>query len=330
MQDKHRPVALFILVLLFGYWSFRIVAPYLQYILLGLLLAFLCYPVYKRMIPRMNASLSAVLIMIAVLLVVILPSIWLTQSLIAQATTTYESLQASGTRLNSSDIAASINAYTGFVSDDLIANALEDARNTLRTAIPHLLSRAGEILIGLALVFIVMYFALKEGRSWIDRLSGWVPIRKSYKVRLQRDIEGATRALFFGQVLVSVLIGILCGSIFAAFGVSNAIFWGFVMMICAFLPLLGAPMVYVPAGIILAINDRWIAAISIVALCTIIVLVMDNIVRPKIVSRQAEIHPLTVIIGAIGGLYLLGFLGFILGPLILNIFMTLLSFDYDA
>ena len=78
------------------------------------------------------------------------------------------------------------------------------------------------------------------------------------------------------------------------------------------------------------LNGRWVAGISIIALCSIVVVVVDNIVRPKFVSNTAQIHPLTVIIGAIGGIAFMGFVGFVMGPLILNIFMTLVTFDYDV
>jgi predicted PurR-regulated permease PerM len=328
MEDKHKAVALFILLLIFAYLSYRILEPFLNFIVFGILFAFLFYPVYKWLTERMNSTGSALLVLLCVLLVIIIPSIWLTASLITQAGNAYEAAQAQGIQFNGTGIASRLQMWIGLDLHEPIISAFSSAKEWLTRAIPGIISSTGAFLLGLFILFFVMYYALKEGATWYQNAGGIMPIRKKYKERLIHDVELMTKALFYGQVLTAVLIGVLCGIIFVLFGIPNAIFWGFVMIIFSFLPILGAPVVYIPAGIILMFNGGWIGGILLILLCAIAQFVVDYYVRPKIIGKQAEIHPLIVIIGALGGVIVFGFVGFLVGPLILGLFLRLLTFDY--
>jgi predicted PurR-regulated permease PerM len=275
--------------------------------------------------------------MVLVFVVVVVPSLWLTSSLIAQTTNTIEAVRASGFSINNLEVRDLIGSASTWIGldpamkiSDAFAEVFSDFKRALTSALPDILSVAGDVLLGLVLVCFVLYYGLKEGDKWVLEVMNAVPIKRVYKAKLRREVEQATRALFFGQVLTAILIGLLCGGLFALFKISNPVFWGFIMMVLSFLPVVGAPMVYVPAGIIMMFNGHWVMGISIIVLCSLVVFIVDNIARPKFVSNSARIHPLTVIIGALGGIAFMGFVGFVVGPLILNIFMTMVTFDYDV
>jgi predicted PurR-regulated permease PerM len=326
MEERHRNILLFVILILFGYWSFLILQPFVSYIILGIILAFLWHPIYRWLAARMNDASAAILSLIIILLLIIIPSILLTASLIGQANNAYQAAADSG--ITGASIFERLQTFTRFDITPYFNEALNTGKNAVAAAIPALITSTSGILVGLVVFFFVFYYALKEGRDWYHGASNALPIKKAYKKRLTHEIESMTRALFYGQVLTAVLIGIGCGAVFMLLGIPNALFWGFIMMLLAFLPLLGAPIVYIPAGIILIFQDRWAAGVGIILLCTVIIFLVEYIVRPKFVSRTSEIHPLIVIIGALGGIYFLGFIGFLVGPLILGIFMTLLEFDY--
>ena len=322
MDEKRKAIAVFALIVGFAYLSYLIVAPFLTFIVLGLLLAYLFHPVYAHIRERRSESLSAGLVMLIVLLLIIIPGIWLTASLIAQATSAYNSAVANGVTLES--IASRI---PGINASDL-ASILEPQK--LANALPQIITVTGEVLLGLFMLFLVMYYALKEGKEWFAAASAFLPLRAAYRKRLQESIEKMARALFYGQVLSSVFVGALIGLVFVLFGVPNPVFWGFVMMVLAFLPVVGAPVVFIPAGIILMFKGDLFSGTSVIVLGSIVNFFADYYVRPKLVSRSSALHPLTVIVGAVGGVYAMGFIGFLLGPLVLGIFLTLLTFDTGA
>jgi predicted PurR-regulated permease PerM len=328
LEGKHKALALLVLVVLFGYWSFRIIAPFLSFVVLGLVLAFLCHPIYKRVAKKVGESAAAGLVLTGMLLLIIIPSLILTASLVKQATSAYQDLQTNG--IDVAKLASDLESWTGVPTQELTSTGMQELRTFATSALPSLLSRTGEIVIGLLLMVFTAYYALKEGRTWYDAATSNIPMRREYKTQLRREIEVTTRALFFGQALTAVLLGLGCGIVFWLVGVQDAVFWGFVMLLFAFLPFLGTPMVYIPWAVVLALGGAyWPAAIVLVA-CTALVIVVDYVVRPKLVSGSAGVHPLVVIAGAFGGIIFMGFVGFITGPLILNIFLTLLKFEYDV
>lgn len=320
MEEKLKLVILGLLLLGLGYMSYKIVFPFFAYIILGLLLAFLFFPLYSMAKRDTNETFAAILSIVTVLLLIILPSVWVTTNLITQATSAYQTVNERGITITL------IASYIpGVEAEDILG--VIPSTDTLVAKIPDLITGTGEFFLGLVILFIVMYYALKEGDAWYATAIRALPIKQHQKHRLRDEIKDMTKALFYGQVLTALLIGVLCGVVFWMFGLPDPVFWGFVMMLFAFLPLLGAPIVYIPAGIILIINDAVLEGIGVIALCTLVIFFAEYIVRPKFVSSSTELHPLTVIIGAIGGIYALGFVGFLIGPLILGIFITVLSFE---
>lgn len=328
MEERYRTILFIILLVIFGYWSFLLLHPFMTYLVLGIILAFLVYPVYWWLSKGIGEGLAAFFSILLVLIVIIIPSIWLAMSLVAQGTNAYHLVVSKG--LTGSAIFDTLQAWTAFDITPYYTAALNTGKDFAAKALPHIITGTSSFFIGLVIFFFVFYYGLKDGKEWYAHMNNALPLKNAQKNRLQQDIKSMTRSLFYGQMLTAALIGIGCGAVFWYFGIPNAVLWGFIMMLLAFLPFLGAPIVYLPAAIILALQSRWIPALGILLLCTIIIFIVEYIVRPKFVSKTGQIHPVIVIAGALGGIYLLGFVGFLIGPLILGIFTTLLSFDYDA
>ena len=128
---------------------------------------------------------------------------------------------------------------------------------------------------------------------------------------------------------MAVLQGILGGIGFFVVGIPNPVFWGFIMTILAFLPIVGTGLIWGPAGIILIAEGNIIWGIFLLVYGFFIVAGIDNIIRPRIISGKGKIHPIVALIGIIGGLKVFGFLGIIIGPLIAALFITMAEFFYE-
>lgn len=331
MDKKMEVASLFALIILFAYLTYLIVTPFIGYIILGLLFAFVFYPLYDVLDRFLWSGLAAGIVMIGVLLLIIIPSIYLGASLVLQATGAYQAVQEQGISIfDESSIADYLQERYGIDVHDELVDLFRDGRETIKDALPAIITSTGAFLLGLFLMFFVMYYALKDGAGWWRRATDAIPIRGSHRESLREKLKVETRALVYGQLATTILVGVIGGIAFWYAGIPNAIFWGFLMVIMGLVPVLGAPVVYVPAGIWLIAQGNWIAGTVVLVVVTAAHLFIDNILKPKMVSARSEIHPATVLIGAIGGIYLMGFVGFLIGPLILSIFFTLLGFDYSG
>ncbi len=122
------------------------------------------------------------------------------------------------------------------------------------------------------------------------------------------------------HVLVAIAEGVLGGIGLYVLGVPNVAFWTVVMIIVSFLPAIGVWLVWGPiVGYLFVMGDSVGASLLLVYGFTVLS-VVDNYLRAVLVDLESGVHPGTVLIGVIGGLYLFGMLGLLLGPVLLATF----------
>jgi len=112
-------------------------------------------------------------------------------------------------------------------------------------------------------------------------------------------------------------------------GFPSPIVFGVVAALCALVPMLGTPIVWVPAVLVLAAQQRWGATLFLL-IWGIFVVTIDNFLRPWLVAGRAEVHALTVFIGVLGGVTAFGPVGMIAGPLILALVIALVRFAVEV
>jgi predicted PurR-regulated permease PerM len=114
------------------------------------------------------------------------------------------------------------------------------------------------------------------------------------------------------------------------FGVSNWLFWGAIMIIMAFLPVLGTPVVWVPAAVGLILDGETARGIGLLIFGSTVVMNIDNFLRPRLMSGRTKVHPVLILIGVLGGLKIFGFVGMLVGPLILALLVAFIKFWEQA
>jgi predicted PurR-regulated permease PerM len=105
----------------------------------------------------------------------------------------------------------------------------------------------------------------------------------------------------------------------------DPIFWGAATFVLSVMPVVGSGLIWGPASIVLFTSGRSGAAIALFVWGVVVVGNVDNIIRPYISNRYAQIHPLITIVGAIAGVSYLGILGLLIGPLALSYLFELLK-----
>ncbi len=138
--------------------------------------------------------------------------------------------------------------------------------------------------------------------------------------------------LIYGYVVVALIQGLLGAFGFFIFGIHSPIFWGIVMTITALIPFIGTAIVWLPFALIKLFNgilanntNEIIGGILFILYGTIIISGIDNVLRPKIIGDKAKVHPILILVGVLGGLSLFGFIGVVIGPLILALFVAFLT-----
>ena len=191
---------------------------------------------------------------------------------------------------------------------------------------PEFIGSVAETTLGLFVMFFVMFYAFRDGKELLLKLKNSLPLKKKYINKLFNDTEKITAAVLYGYVLTAVIQGSLGGLTFFFLGISNSVFWGFVMIILSLIPFLGTPIVWLPAAIIELLNVRYFNGLFLLIFGFIVLLNIDNFLRPKLIGKRSKVHPAVILVGVIGGLAVFGFLGIIIGPMVLTLFGVLIKF----
>ena len=185
------------------------------------------------------------------------------------------------------------------------------------------------LLLNFFVMIFVIYYLLKDGDKVSARIKNLLPLKESHKQKVIGRFHDITFGSFYGNLAVAVLQGFLGGLGFFVLGVSSPILWGFVMALFALLPYVGTAFIWLPAGLNLIFlgyiqNDTspTIKGIVLIIYGILVVSTVDNIIKPKLISAKADVHPILVLLGVLGGLSIFGFIGLILGPVLLALLIT--------
>jgi predicted PurR-regulated permease PerM len=151
------------------------------------------------------------------------------------------------------------------------------------------------------------------------------PLPEEYENELIKRFFTVSRATLKGTLLIGLLKGALGALTFWIFGIRSPILWGTVMVILSVIPMVGAWLVMYPAAIILIIIGQVWQGIAIFLIAAIIIGNIDNVLGPKLVARDAGMHDLLIFFSTLGGISVFGMMGFIIGPIIAALFLTILD-----
>ena len=184
-------------------------------------------------------------------------------------------------------------------------------------------------VIGFALMAFILFFAIRDSQKLYEALRALVPMTERRKASLFEHLASVTRALVYGTGVTAIVQGILVGIGFALVGLPSPVVFGVLAALAALVPMAGTPVVWVPAVIVLAAQDRWLAAAFLLG-WGIFVTLIDNFLRPWLVAGRAEVSALTVFIGVLGGVAAFGPIGLLAGPLVLTLALALIRFALEA
>src|SRR5918999_1814649 len=167
-----------------------------------------------------------------------------------------------------------------------------------------------------------MFFFLTGGPGLLRGVLGYLPLTETDKQRMLEKFVSVTRATLKGTILIGTAQGVLGGLAFFAVGIDGAVFWGTVMTVLSIIPGIGGALVWVPASLILIITGEIWRGVGLALFSGLVIGSVDNLLRPMLVGRDTQMHELMIFFSTLGGLMMFGVMGFIVGPILAALFVT--------
>jgi predicted PurR-regulated permease PerM len=168
-----------------------------------------------------------------------------------------------------------------------------------------------------------MFWFLIDGEKLLRRILYYIPLGHAQEMRLTGRFVSVTRATLKGSRVGGAIPGGLAGLGFWVAGIPNGLFWATVMAVLSIIPAVGTPLIWIPAVVILFAQGHTVAAILLTLWCALVVGTIDNFLRPRLVGHDTAMHELLILLSTLGGLSLFGVTGFILGPVMAALFVTI-------
>jgi predicted PurR-regulated permease PerM len=315
-------IVVFLIVL-----SFFLLKPILSSIAIGLILAFVFSPLYDYLFRKLKSeNLSASLVCIFLALLVILPVWFLTPIVIDQSFRVFQYSQQMDFVTPLKNIFPDLFASETFSAEvgSIIHSFVTKMTNSLVNILSQLILNFPTLFLQFIVVFFTFFFILRDKEAFIDYIKSLLPFSKDVEEKLFKSSKDITASVIYGQVIIGILQGLAVGIGFLIFKVPNALFLTLLACLAGVFPVIGTTIIWLPVVIYVLIAGNTFSAIG-VTIFGLISSSLDNLIRPIIVAKRARIHSSLVLIGMIGGLFLFGILGFILGPLILAYLLIILE-----
>jgi predicted PurR-regulated permease PerM len=329
-------VALFALTTLAVVACAWIAWPFLSSLAWACALAAIWGPAHRRIQARLRWPTTAALLSVAaVALLLIVPIGLVLPKVVDEAARGYQALRAMRDS-GAWDATLAANPWIRLLLEWVSARV--DVGDLLQRA-GSLLTLVGSVAVrtsfaGVAdvvLTFFWLFFFLRDRDALLRGLSRLIPMPAAQTGRLLRVASDTVIATVYGKVLVGIVQGVLGGLMFWFLDLPAAWFWAVAMAVLSMVPLLGPPMVWVPAAAWLAISGDWWQAIVMVTWGGAVVGVADNVLYPLVVGRYLRLHTVPMLVALIGGILMFGAAGFFLGPVVLAVTAELLrAWDGDA
>ena len=232
--------------------------------------------------------------------------------------------------INTDQITAIIDQVQVFfgmnINDDMaIEQLIAFFQNNLFGGVSTLVNGVLGAVFTLAMMYFMLYFMLFNQQAFEKTILKYMPFQPKNSLLFGAELRSSTYSNVLGQGFIAFVQGSLVSLGFVIFNISDPLFWGVISFFLSFLPIIGAPIVFVPAGLIAIASGHSSDGYGILLWGFILVTNIDNVIRYFISTYMAKTHPLIAIIGVIIGIPVFGILGLVFGPLLISWFFLLLK-----
>jgi predicted PurR-regulated permease PerM len=311
------------LVLLAGYLAYLVLSPFLAPLAWAAVFAMMFYPVQLELTSRIGPNRAALVTTMLASVLIVAPAVMIVSSLARELPQVIDyvqqvSLSAPG------QIERIWQAARARIPIPLPEEPMLFVREGVSRALTFLAPRAGAVVAdvvatmgSLFVMLFTLFFMLRDGHVLTRHLQDILPLPRNECERLMRDTRDLVVASVGAGLLVAVAQGAIGGVAFWLLGIGAPVFWGVVIGFFSLIPVVGAGLVWVPAVIRLLLIGDISRAVILLIVGVLGISMADNILRPLLLSGRTSVNGLVIFLGLLGGVGAFGFIGLVLGPIIL-------------
>jgi len=316
-------IAFFLILVAIAFFS--IMLPFWKSFVMGLTIAIVFYPLFDRIKKALkNNNIASFISIFIVLLIIAMPitlAIYImvneTEKFIGnidQIKTAFEGLIAKAHGISH------LKIFTPYIDklDEALFGLLQNIGIVITKNVGAIFSQTYSILANFIFSFIIAFYFIRDSEDFLGYLSNMIDDKESF-YKILKSIRDSINATVLGGVLTAFIQGIVGALGFLIVGLNAFFMWMFLIAMFSFVPLVGTAIIWLPVGIYQFINGSILKGIFIIAWGAIAVGMVDNYIRPMIISSKINIHPMILFFGILGSIIVFGPIGIIVGPVIISV-----------
>lgn len=311
----------------------QIIKPFLYPIFWAAIFAALFYPLYKKINLKLKIpNLSATLTLIITIFFIAIPMFIFGTILITQSVDIYNKvnnnqnqistfLTKAAETIKNNHLMASFNFDETFWTEKF-SESVKFITSYIFTNLTKITQNSIIFFTMILIMLYTLYFFLRDGEKILKTLMHLCPLGDKYEKMLFQKFTSTAFGTLKGVAIVGGLQASLGALAFFIAGLQGALVWGLVMFFLTLLPAFGCSLVWFPAGILLLLTGKLWQGIFILSFGFFVISTIDNILRPIVVGKEAQMHPLLILFSMLGGIVIFGPSGFVIGPVITSLFLA--------
>lgn len=339
-QDDRKFSNILFVILLGGVtlMSLLLLKPFFFPLFWAAVLASLFSPLFNKIEGKLHRpNLSASVTILVILVLIILPATLVASLLLAESIQLYNALNASESSLQAkiTQIANEIKGHPYFRAVLSVDQAFWTAKfaeiaksiaNYILTTLQTMTQNTLILLVQSAVMFYTLFFFVRDGKRLLKAAIDHLPLGQEREKVLYERFSSTARATLKTILIIGGLQGLLGAGLFFSLGIDGALTWGVVMILMSIVPGVGSSIVWVPAALIMLFTGHYWQGVTILAFGVLVISMVDNLLRPVLLGKDIQMHPLLIFLSTLGGIMLFGISGFVLGPMIIAFSLTIWGF----
>lgn len=315
-------------LLLILYLDFLILENFLEPLAWAVILTICFHPVFRWLNDRIHRPNLAALITLALVTVLLItPAFLVAGACIQQGIELFQQLDSGSALPKVQAWLADLSSRLPFPLPDLYSKIVELAEKLgafLARSSPGVVGQFASFFFELVIMGVAMFYLFRDGEALMWFLFEISPFDREEGERVQAEISAVVKASVQSNAVVALVQGLLAGLVFWVLSVPAALFWGVVSGILAFLPMIAPALVWLGAAIVLFVQGELWRALAMLVLGFCVISGIDNFLRPALIAGRSQMHGLVTLLSLFGGIFVFGFLGIVLGPLLAAVTLGIL------
>jgi predicted PurR-regulated permease PerM len=322
-KERFQQLLFYGLVLLMGYLAYLVLSPFLASLAWAVVFAMMFHGVHKEMVPKFGPNRAALATTLMAGVLIVAPAVTLVSVFAREVPQVVERIR-NATPSSPEQISRMWQAIRARSPVALPEEPGAVLREGLQRTLAFLAPRAGavvaDVFATLGSLFVMLFslfFLLRDGDILGRQVRELLPLPDRERDRLMTETRDLVIASVGAALLVAATQGAIGGVAFWLLGIGAPVIWGVVMAMCALIPVVGAALVWVPAALSLLFSGEITRGIILTVIGVLGISMADNILRPLLLAGRTSASGLVVFLGILGGAAAFGFIGLVLGPIIL-------------